>query len=70
MRGDGADEKSASGSDSRRRIATKREPREVRDEQSSTTEQHVPRRILGKTMPPECAVAVTMQEALDGRTTH
>ena len=44
MRGDGADENSVghpslSGSDSRRRITTKREPREVRDEQASTTEQ-------------------------------
>ena len=44
----------------------KREPREVRDERSSTTEQHVPRRILGKTTPREQAVAVTTQEALDG----
>ena len=53
MEGERADEISAgrpnpSGSDSRRRITTKREPREVRDEQSSTTEQHVPRRILGE----------------------
>ena len=53
-------------SDCRRRITTKREPREVRDERSSTTEQHVPRRILGKTTPREQAVAVTTQEALDG----
>ena len=37
------------GGDSRRRITTKWEPREVRDERSSTTVQHVPRRILGKT---------------------
>ena len=57
---------SSEGSDSRRRITTKREPREVRDERPSTTEQHVPRRILGKTTPREQAVAVTTQEALDG----
>ena len=67
MEGDSADENSAghpsrSGSDNR----TKREPREVRDEQSSTTEQHVPRRISGKTTPQEHAVAVTTQGALDG----
>ena len=70
-RGDRADENSAgrpnpSGSDSRRRITTKREPREVRDEQSSTTEQHVPRLTLGKTTPQEHAVAATTHEALDG----
>ena len=53
------------GSDSRRRITTKREPREVRDERSTTAEQHIPRRILGKTTPHEHAVAVTTQEALD-----
>ena len=52
MRGDGAD-------------TTKREPREVRDEQS-TTEQHIPRRVFGKTASQERAVAVTTQEALDG----
>ena len=68
---DNADENSAghpspSGSDNRRRITTKREPREVRDEQSSTTEQHVPRRIFGKATPQEHAVAVTTQEAVDG----
>ena len=57
---------SSQGSDSRRRITTKREPREVRDERSSTTEQHVPRKILVKTTPREQAVAVTTQEALDG----
>ena len=57
---------SSEGSDSRRQIRTKREPREVRDERSSTTKQHVPRRILGKTTPDEHAVAVTTQEALDG----
>ena len=53
------------GSDSRRRITTKREPREVRDERSTTAEQHIPRRILGKTTPHEHAVAVTTQEELD-----
>ena len=71
MRGDGADESSgghpsSSGSDSRRRITTKRIPREVRDEQTSVTEQHVPRRISGETKPSEHTVAVTTQEALDG----
>ena len=50
---------SSEGSDSRRRITMKREPREVRDERPSTNEQHVPRRILGKTTPPT-------QQALDG----
>ena len=48
------------------RSQQKREPREVRDEQSSATEQHVPRRIPGKTAPQDRAVAVTTQEALDG----
>ena len=33
---------------------------------SSTTEQHITRRVFGKTTPQECAVAVTTQEALDG----
>ena len=71
MGGDSADENSAgrpspSGADSRRRITTKGKPREVRDEQSSTMEQHDPRRVLGKTTPQEHAVAVTTQEALDG----
>ena len=52
MGGDSADDNSArqptpSGSDSRRRITAKRETREVRVEQSSTTEQHVPRRLFG-----------------------
>ena len=55
-----------SGSDSRRRITAKREPREVRVEQPDTTEQHVPRRLFGKTTPQGHAVAVTTQEALDG----
>ena len=45
MREDNADEKSAS----RRRITTMREPRDVRDAQTSVTEQHVPGRISGKT---------------------
>ena len=50
---DSADENSArhtsfSGSISRRRITTKREPREVRDEQTSTSEQHVPEKDLGE----------------------
>ena len=67
MDGESVDEHSAghsntSGSDSRRRITTKREPREAMDEQSIATEQHVPRRILSKTT----AVAVTTQEASDG----
>ena len=65
MEGHSADDNSAghpdaSGSDSRRRITVKREPREVRVEQSSTTEH------LEKTTPQERAVAVTTQEALDG----
>ena len=51
--GDSADENSAghwspSGQDSRRRITTKREPREVRDEQSSTTEQARSEKDLGE----------------------
>ena len=54
------------GSDTRRRLTTKREPREVRGQRPSTNEQHVPRKILGKTTPREQAVAVTTQEALDG----
>ena len=70
MDGDGADDDSArhpnpSGSDSRRRITTKRESREVRVEQSGTIEQHVPRRLFGKTSPQGLAVPVTTQEALD-----
>ena len=68
---DGADENSRGhpssvGPDGRRRIATKREPREVRDERTSITEQHVPRRISGKQTPSQHPVAVTTQEALDG----
>ena len=71
MEGESLDENSAghsnqSGSDSRRRITTKREPREARDEQSIATEQHVPIRILRKTTPQDHAVAVTTQEASDG----
>ena len=71
MRGDGADENSglhpsSAGPDSTRRITTKSEPREVGYEQSCTTEQHVPRRIFGKTASQGRAVAVTTQEALDG----
>ena len=71
MEGENADERSAtdsnpSGPDSRRRIMTKREPREARDEQSTVTRQHVPRRTSGKTTPQGHAVAVTTQEALDG----
>ena len=63
VEGDNADENSAghpnlSGSDGRRRITAKREPREVRVEQSSTTEQHVSRRFFGKTTPQGRAVAV------------
>ena len=55
-----------SGSDSRRRITAKRQPREVRVQQSSTTEQHVPRRLFWKTTLQGHAVAVTTQEARDG----
>ena len=70
MREDTAEENRAehpsSGSDSRRRITTKREPREVRDSQTSVTEQPVPRSILKKTTLLEHALEVTTQEALDG----
>ena len=67
MEGESVDENSAGhsnppGSESRRRITTKREPREARDEQSIAAEQHVPRRILRKTTPQDHAVAVTTQE--------
>ena len=41
---------------------TKRQPREARDEQSTVTRQHVPRRMSGKTTPQGHAT----QEALDG----
>ena len=54
MEGENADENRVEpelGGVSRRRITTKREPREARFEQSSTTEQHVPRRVLKKTAP-------------------
>ena len=61
-----AEHPSSSGSDSRRSFATKREPREVRDAQTSVTEQPSPRRISGKTTLSEHPVAVTTQVALDG----
>ena len=72
MEGDGVDENSAGCTQTRRDqtaegvITTKRAPREVRDEQSRTTEQHVPSRIFGKTTRQERAVAVTTQEVMDG----
>ena len=62
----GAEHPNPSGSDGKRRITTKRDPREVRDEQPTVIEQHVPRRILEKTSPQEHAVAVTTQETPDG----
>ena len=70
MRQDNADEdragpSSLSGSDVRRRITTKT-PREDKDVLTSTTEQHVPRKISGKTRPSEHTVAVTTQEAPNG----
>ena len=64
--GNSAGHPSPSGSGSRRRITTRRDPREVRDEQSSTTERHVPRWISGKTTPQEHAIAVATQDALNG----
>ena len=68
VREDNADENRAeqansSGSDSKRRVTAKREPREARHAQTSTTEQHVPKVISGKTTHP---VAATTQQALDG----
>ena len=71
VEGENADERSAgdlnpSGRDSRRRITTKREPREARDEQSTATGQLAPRRMSGKTTPQDHAVAVTTQESPDG----
>ena len=53
MRGDGAYENSgghpsSEGPDSGRESTTRREPREVSDELSSATEQHLPRRVFGK----------------------
>ena len=51
-----AEHPSSSGADSR---TTKREPREVSDEQMGATEQHAPRRI-------EHSVAVVTQEAHEG----
>ena len=70
MREDNADEDraahpSSSGSDSRTRIKTKRGPSEVRDLQTSVTEQRVPRRISKKTALSEHPVAITAQKALD-----
>ena len=56
MEGENADERSVgdlnpSGPDSRRRITTKREPQEARDQHSTATGQHLPRRMSGKTTP-------------------
>ena len=48
------------------RDQTAREPHEVLDEQPTVIEQHVLRRMLGKTTPQEHAVAVTTQETPDG----
>ena len=59
--GNRAEHPSSSGSDSRRRITTNWELRDVRDEQTSITEQRDPRRSLGKT-----TVPLTTQVALDG----
>ena len=72
MEEESADERGAghlnpSGPDSRRRITTKREPREARDEQPVANGQHVPRRMSGKTTPQGHAVAVTTEEARTGR---
>ena len=57
---------SASRTDSRSIIIMKMELREVRDTQTSVTEQHVARSISKKTTLSEHPVAVTTQEALDG----
>ena len=70
-RRENADERGAghlnpSRPDSRRKITTKREPREARDEQSIATSQQVPRRMSRKTTPQSHAMAVTTQEASDG----
>ena len=67
MREENADENraerpSSSSLDSRRRITTKRKRREVRDEQTSITEEHVPTWISGKTAPSLHTVAVTTQK--------
>ena len=70
MEGKNADERSAgdsnpSGPDSRRRIITKREPREARDEQSTISarpEKDVTEDDPARAMP----VALTTQEASDG----
>ena len=40
----GGGDSNPSGPDSRRRITTKRDPREAGDEQATVTGQHVPRR--------------------------
>ena len=61
-----AGDSNPSGADNRRRITTKREPREARDEQPTDAGQHVPRRMSGNTTPHGHAVAVTTQEASDG----
>ena len=71
MEGENADKIGAghlnpSGPDTRRRITTKREPREARDEQSIAACQHVSRRMSEKTTAQSRAVAVTTQEASDG----
>ena len=67
-RDDGANENSggrpSSAGPDKRRITTKRGPREFGNEQSSTTERHGPRRMYGRTAPKEREVAVTTQEAL------
>ena len=56
----------SSGTDSSRKITTKCEPCEVRDEQTSITEQHVPRSMTVKTTQSEHTIEVTTQEATDG----
>ena len=71
MEGENAGERSAgdsnpSGPDSRRRITTKREPREARDEQPTVTGQHVPRRMSRKTTPPcKTCTHVSYQQILN-----
>ena len=57
-----AEHPSSSLLDSRRRITTKRNRREVRDEQTSITGEHVPTRISEKTAPSLHTVAVTTQK--------
>ena len=51
------DNPNSSGSDSRRRITTERESREVRYAQPSVTVPHVPRKICGKRTLSEYPVA-------------